>query len=110
MSNIASLKPFKKGPDPRRYKKQKGVLTFETKFKTFISDWCARKGEVPQDIQDETWEDLRKMAKKDFKALSYFLDRLYGKTTDKLEHSGEIETKVDVEQLKDFILWRKQNK
>ena len=85
-----NLKPFEKGKDPRRHKKQKGEVKFETRFNGFILDWCKRHNESPQKIQDETWESLRKMAKKDFRALSYFLDRLYGKEPDKFE--GDIKT------------------
>jgi len=35
-------------------------------------------------------------------------NKVKGRITEKIEHSGEIETKVDLTELKDFIKWRKK--
>ena len=111
-----NLKPFKKGYDPRRRPKQKGDISWKRKFIEDYEKWCKEKGENPRDKMMEFFDVWEIMAKKKFPALQEWINRVYGKQLERIEHSGSIEEiqKADEEtkQLidKSFLWMKKQMK
>jgi len=94
MANPATLKPkpFKKGKDPRRYKKRKGDISLKRRFLEDYKRWCKEKGMTPEKKALELFDRLDKMSKKNFPALKEWLERIYGKEPEKVE--GELKVNI----------------
>lgn len=76
-----NLKPFKKGEDPRRHKKQAGEISFKTRF----FEACKRTGKDPEEVLSELIETAQRRALKgDFRFYKDIIDRIYGKETEKV--------------------------
>ena len=82
--NTANLKPFKKGADPRRNSGNKNAeaQSFSIKFRNALA-----KKLSAEKVAEILIEEVKR--KKPW-AIQEFLDRLTGKSTQPLEHSGEI--------------------
>ena len=84
MSNLATLKPFKKGKDPRRNTTglNKGALSMTTKIKEFLMEFN-KDGESNADKLKRAIV-MRAIVKSDVMAKE-ILDRVDGKVVDKQE-------------------------
>jgi len=89
---------FKKGEDPRRHKKQKGEISWKRKFIEDYKRWCQIGGKDPSEKVLEYFDRLDKLAQKDFRALQYLLDRIYGKAPEKIESDEKIEEIKKIEE------------
>ena len=99
MANPATLKPFKKGYDPRRHKRQKGEVNKETKIRNFIEDYFNYKkseGVEKEEAIKELMQRFDKFSKKEARVLVYLADRIYGKEPDKFQ--GELEGKIKLDK------------
>jgi len=91
MANKATLKPFKKGEDPRRHKKQKGERSFKTIFKEAAKEVAKalRLGEKPNAIEIELVKrGIREGLGGKYPFYQDLIDRLYGKAKSPLEIGG----------------------
>jgi len=111
-----NLKPFKKGEDPRRHKKQKGEVSKETKIRNFIEDYFNYKkseGVEKEEAIKELMQRFDKFSKKEARVLVYLADRIYGKEPERLK--GELEEKIKVDEqtkqlIEEFHQWLKKKK
>ena len=97
MANKATLKPFKKGEDPRRHKKQKGERSFKTIFKEAAKEVAKvlRLGEKPNAIEIELVKrGIREGLGGKYPFYQDLIDRLYGKVKSPLEIEGELPVRV----------------
>jgi len=90
MANPATLrpKPFKKGEDPRRHKKQKGEISWDTRIKIALSNVAKalKLGEDPDEVDIKILEVfIRETLKGKFPFMKEYLERRYGKTPEKIE-------------------------
>ena len=98
---------------PENKGRPKGARDFKTIFEEAAKEVAKslKLGEKPDVVQIEILKKgIKEGIKGNFNYYRDIVDRLYGKTTEKIEHSGEIETKVDLSELNSFIKWRKSKK
>ena len=89
----------------------KGTKNFKTIFEQAAKEVAEalRLGKEPDAVQVELVKrGVREGLKGNFQFYKDLIDRLYGKTTEKVEHSGEIAQKVDLKGLENYIKWRKK--
>ena len=102
MANIKTLKPFRKGYDPRRHKKQKGEKSFRTLFKEATKKVAEalRLGKEPNAIELELIKrGIKEALKGNYSFYKDILDRLYGKPKEKVEmESEELPIKVVIKK------------
>jgi len=99
MANPKTLKPFKKGGDPRQYRKQKGDISWKRRFLEDYIEWCKTKRISPEKKALELFDRLDKMSLKNFPALKELVERIYGKVPDVLKLGAEEETIAKMEGL-----------
>ena len=95
MANIKTLKPFKKGYDPKRHVKQKGETNFMTDFRIAAKEVAEalKLGKEPDKVKIELLKKgIREGLSGNFPFLKDYFDRIYGKPTEtiKMEHKGKV--------------------
>ena len=103
--------PFKKGDDPRRNLdgRPKGSYSLVTILKKKLAKAIKKGGKEAGEELVDIWISKAK-TDRDFNALKEIVRYTDGMPKEQIEHSGEIITKVDPEQVKEFIKWRKSKK
>lgn len=100
-------KPFQKGDDPRRNLEGRpvGSENFKTVFERALEKIAKDNNKSPEEFYDQIIKvGLAKAGRGDYRFFKDFLDRLYGKPKESIDHTtkGEKITKSPVFILKDF--------
>ena len=97
MANLETLKPFKKGEDPKRHKKQKGEISAKTKAYNFLQDYFRykqKKGISEEEAINEIMEKFDKLSNRNPKILLEIANRVYGKVAENLNLEGDIKVEL----------------
>ena len=104
MANPKTLKPFKKGEDPRRNIKgrPKGSKNFKTLFEIALKEIGASKklGKDPDKVWVEIFKkSIKRILKGNYPFYKDTLDRYFGKATEKAEIGLKVEKIAELEEL-----------
>ena len=104
MANIKTLKPFKKGYNPKRHIKQKGETNFMTDFRIAAKEVAEalKLGKEPDKVKIELLKrGIKEGLSGNFPFSKDYLDRIYGKPTESIKLEGQMKLgKVIVEIVK----------
>ena len=104
--------PWKPGQSGNPSGRPKGSVATKTKVRTFLDDYFKykkSKGFSKAAARKELMSRWNKLSKKDVRALTYVSDRIYGKETEKIEHTGLQETIMSIEEMFQQIIKSKQH-
>jgi len=96
MANIKTLKPFKKGYDPKRHIKQKGETNFMTDFRIAAKEVAEalKLGKEPDKVKIELLKrGIKEGLAGNFPFLKDYFDRIYGKAKESIDMNVDIKAR-----------------